>query len=135
MMQRANSWNCPDVGKDWEQLRRGRQRISWLDGITDSMDMNLSRPWEIVKDREALAVAVHEVAMIWTQLSDWKTTTRHIRIKLPKVKDKEIVLRTVRGNRQIAYRGTPLRFCVDISIETFQESRLIVKYWRKTTVN
>ena len=41
-----------------------------MDGITDSMDMNLSRPWEIVKDREALAVAVHEVAMIWTQLSD-----------------------------------------------------------------
>ena len=85
----------------WERLKAAEkrgQRTGWLDGIIDSMDMKLSRPWEIVKDREFLAVAVHGVAMIWIQLSNWKTT-RHIRIKLPKIKEKEIVLRTVSGNR------------------------------------
>ena len=53
---------------------RGQLRIRWLDGITDSMDMNLSKLWEIVKDREAWHTVVHEVTMSWTQLSDCMTT-------------------------------------------------------------
>ena len=89
-------WKDPDVGKHWRQEEEGRQKMRWLDGITGSLDMNLSKLRELVMDREAWHAVVHGVAKSQTRLSNWTELNYFPRLQFQKLPPSGLSLQNIK---------------------------------------
>ena len=123
LMQRASSLEKTlMMGKIQGKKRRGQQSMRWLDSTTDSVDMNLSKLWEIVKDREAWGATVHEVTKSQTWLSNWTTTVIYkVELELRWVVDD--------GDRDWRVSGSKLRAEVIGVDEIYLEKSI---FWNRT---
>ena len=106
LMRRVNS---PEktlmLGKIEGRRRRGQQRMIWLDGITDSMDMSLSKLWKMVRDREAWRAAIHGVTERGTKLSDWIELNRPIILQKQTHKKRDQICGYQRWDMRVQGRG------------------------------
>ena len=136
-MQRAVSFEKTlMLGKIEGKRRRGRQRMRWLDGITDSMGMSLNKLQELVMDRETWRTAVHGVAKSWTRLSDWIELTESLeeeKLSVELHENLNINKKSQSSHRfQIIRKSyiflTPLYFCL-----SFRLNMEVLKYQRHYT--